>query len=114
MPVSGDVFNPFSGDALVYSQTFGDFRVHQGADIKAEKGGEVRAITDGKVLSVTEDSMLGTVVEIQHDGGLTAYYCGLSKQPTVKKGDKVKVSQVIGSVFETPCEIADQPHAFCH
>jgi len=35
-PVDGEIIEKFSEDELVYSRTLGDWRVHNGIDIKAE------------------------------------------------------------------------------
>ena len=37
-PVKGEIIKNYSMDALVFSQTMGDYRVHSGIDIAAEEG----------------------------------------------------------------------------
>lgn len=110
MPVSGECYNPFSGDKLVFSQTMEDWRVHHGADLAASLGANVRAAADGVVKDVRWDDLWGTVVEIDHGDGLVAMYCGLGSNVSVKKGDEIEIGTVIGVITEVPVEVAEQPH----
>lgn len=110
MPTNGTVIKNYSDGESMYSLTFGDWRIHEGVDIGAPKGSTVKSIGAGKVSDVYKDDMLGTVVVIAHDGGLTVSYCGLAEQTPVKKGESVKQGQVIGSVDEVPCEVVDESH----
>ncbi len=109
LPVSGKIFFAYSGDELVYNRTLDDWRTHNGIDISAPLNDPVKAGAKGIVKSVYEDGMLGTVVEIDHDG-FTARYCGLNRSTFVKEGDNVTQGQSIGSVGETPLEIAEESH----
>jgi len=109
MPVEGPVVNEFSGGQLMYSITMGDWRTHDGVDIKCETGTKVKVVSDGEVLSVTEDPYLGYTVEIKHSG-FTVYYSGLSKTISVKKGEKVKIGHIIGAVDSVPSESLDEAH----
>lgn len=54
--------------------------------------------------------MWGWVVTIDHGNGMKASYCGLQKEPAVKKGGSVKMGDVIGKVGEIPVEMKDEPH----
>lgn len=110
MPVSGECYNPFSGDKLVFSQTMEDWRVHHGADLAASLGANVRAAADGVVKDVKWDDLWGTVVEVDHGDGLVALYCGLGSNVPVKKGDEIEIGTVIGVITEVPVEVAEQPH----
>lgn len=110
MPSGGKILKEFSNEISLYSQTFGDWRIHEGIDIAMNKGSTVQAIGDGTVTDVYEDDMYGTVVVIAHEASLEARYCGLSQNTTVQKGDTVKGGQVIGSLGEIPCEIVDESH----
>ena len=56
---------------MIKGQTLGDWRTHNGIDIKAEAGAQVKACQNGKVTSVRDDDIWGTVVEIQFEGGAT-------------------------------------------
>lgn len=110
LPISGEVFKPFSDGKLVRNDTLKVWRTHDGIDIKADKGTNVIAVQDGKVLSIKNDPLWGTVVEIEHSDKLVSVYCGLSKDIKVKEGDTVKTSQVIGMVDVIPAELCCDPH----
>ena len=101
----------YSMDALVYNETMGDWRTHDGMDIAAQAGEYVRAAAQGTVTDVYEDVLYGTTVVIDHGAGLVSYYANLQAQPVVKPGDALLAGDVIGSVGETAlCESAQQPH----
>ena len=110
LPIGNEITKEYSSGQLVYSKTMCDYRVHSGTDFTGNKGGDVKAINDGKVLSVTNDSLWGTVIEIDHGGGLVAKYCGLDKNTSLKKGSEVKMGDKIGILGEIPVESADGIH----
>ncbi len=110
LPINGEIFASYSGGELVKNVTLNEWRTHNGIDIKATKGTPVMAVADGVVKSVRKDSLWGSVVEIEHQGGLTSIYCGLADNLTVKKGDKVKIKAAIGITDSVPAEISLEPH----
>ncbi|MDK2802803.1 MAG: M23 family metallopeptidase [Oscillospiraceae bacterium] len=111
MPINGDIINNFSSGELIKSKTLGDWRTHDGIDIKSKMGTPVKSIGDGKVIDVTENSMWGTSVIIEHTGGFTSYYNGLSKSISVKKDQIIKMGDVIGGVGDTAeIEISEESH----
>ena len=109
LPVNGKIFSAYSGDELVYNRTLDDWRTHNGIDISAAPNDRVKAGADGVVKQVYEDGMLGTVVEIEHNG-FTAKYCGLNTGTYIKAGDSVKQNQTIGTVGEISMEVAEESH----
>lgn len=110
-PVNGEVLTPCSPEALVYSRTMDDWRVHHGVDVEAALGTRVMAMASGTVTSVRTDDLLGTVVTIEHPEGLKSVYANLAAHPTVSAGDAVAVGAVIGSVGDTALgEIAEPGH----
>lgn len=110
-PVSGDVIEPFSGDELVFQETFGDWRTHTGADYTAELGTRVYAITDGTVEDVFTDGLYGTCVTLSHADSLQTVYKGLAENVKVKTGQTVKAGDVLGTVDDTNlAETAQGPH----
>ncbi len=109
LPVAGKIYAAFSGDELVYNRSMADWRTHNGVDISAPKGDRVHAGADGTVKAVYTDGLLGTVVEIDHDG-FTAKYCGLAEKTFVKVGDNVTQNQSIGTVSEVALEIEEESH----
>ena len=93
-PVEGEVIKNYSMDALVYSDTMKDYRVHSGIDIASTVGAEVIAFTDGVVSAVTEDYFNGTTVVITHEQGVVSYYMNLD--PTVAEGIEVGAEVLAG------------------
>ena len=110
LPISGEIFAPYSNGELVKNITLKEWRTHDGIDIKAAKGTEVKSVCDGKVTTVHDDPLMGMTIEVLHENDITSVYCGLAKEVSVKEGDAVKVGQVIGTVGEIPAEIALDPH----
>ncbi len=66
-----------------------------GMDFTKDDSFDVVAVLDGTVTDVKEDELLGTIVEIKHDGNFISSYQSLS-EVTVKKNDTVSQGQVIG------------------
>lgn len=111
MPVSGEILNPFSNGELVKSRTLGEWRTHDGIDIAAKEGTPVKSPNDGKVLDIREDSKWGNTVEIEYGGGIVITFAGMGSDIKVKKGQEVKLGDVIGSVGNSSIvESAEQPH----
>ncbi|MBR5470993.1 MAG: M23 family metallopeptidase [Oscillibacter sp.] len=110
-PLKGDVLAVFSMDTLVYSETLGDWRTHDGVDISAKPGTTVQAASAGTVRTVTDDVLMGTTVVIGHKDGYETTYANLQASPTVKAGDTVTAGQVIGAVGTTAAaESSRSPH----
>ena len=109
--VSGKVAIPFSGDELIKSETFGDWRTHAGIDIAADEGTQVKAIAKGVVKQVFEDEMMGHTVVIEHADGVVSRYCNLMKGVVAKVGQTVKAGDVIGGIGASALsEVAQPPH----
>lgn len=112
-PVEGAVLKNHSMDALVFSETMKDYRVHSGIDISAEAGTPVVAFTDGTVAAVTNDYFNGTTVAITHDQGVTTYYMNLQNELAegISVGAEVTAGQTIGCVGSTSrIEAKDPSH----
>lgn len=111
-PVNGEV-GEYDNNAIVFSETFRDYRVHDGIDIAAELGADVAAFAAGTVKSVYDDALMGKVVEIDHGGGLVSVYKNLSEDipESVKAGASVATGDVIGKIGATAvAESASEPH----
>ena len=80
LPVAGEKLNPYSDGKLVKDATLGEWRTHDGLDLKAAKGTPVYAAAEGTVASVKEDGLWGTVITIDHSNGLSTVYCGIAAQ----------------------------------
>lgn len=109
LPVTGEVIKDFSDTTLQFSNTYGDMRMHTGVDIAPSSGTVVKSAGDGYVTDVTDSADYGTVVTVDHGGGITAKYCGL-KNVTVKKDSTLTVGQALGEIGTVPCECVDKAH----
>ena len=110
-PLVGEEVAAFSVDELTYNETLGDWRTHDGIDIKADAGTQVLAASSGTVLSVADDDLMGTTVVIAHDGGYETTYSNLQSVPTVAPEQYVSAGQVIGAVGATSlAEASMSPH----
>lgn len=74
--------------------------MHYGIDIAAPIGTPIHAIADGEVIMATGNGSAGNEIRIRHKNGMVTRSLHMSKR-TVKKGDKVKRGQVIGTVGST-------------
>ncbi len=100
-PLVGEAVTAFSMDELLYSETMGDWRTHEGVDLAAEAGTPVCACAAGTVTDVREDDMMGATVVIAHDGGRETIYANLQSVPAVSIGESVTAGQIIGAVGKT-------------
>ncbi len=111
MPAEGAVSTKFSGDALVYSPTFDDWRTHTGIDIDAEPDTQVKAAADGTVSKIYLDEMMGNTIEIDHGDGLVTKYSNLSTIDLVSEGLSVKAGDIISGIGNTAAaEKSQAPH----
>ncbi len=106
----GKIIKKFSPNNPIQSKTMSDWRTHSGVDISASKGTPVHSITGGTVKMIYKDALLGNVIVVEHTGGFTAYYCGLTDTPVVKTGNTVSTGDTIGYVGTVPGEILDESH----
>jgi murein DD-endopeptidase MepM/ murein hydrolase activator NlpD len=77
---------------------------HRGLDYAPKEGTPIPAITSGTIQTIKWSSILGWVlVQSGWDGGKTVFigYCHLQEKPTLKVGDRVKKSDIIGLVGNT-------------
>lgn len=110
-PLDGQVVTAFSVDQLVYNETLGDWRTHDGVDISASAGTAVLAACAGTVAGVEDDPLMGTTVTISHADGYQTVYASLQEHPGVEIGDSVSAGQAIGAVGDTAAaEAAQGPH----
>lgn len=104
VPVEGEVLAQFSNGELVKNETLGDWRTHNGTDIRADEGTQVVSASDGKVSAIEDDPVWGTSVTIDHGKGVASVYRGLDSTLSVKTGEKVSAGQPIGIVGKIPAE----------
>jgi len=79
----------------------GGIRKHKGIDIHAAKGTPVVAVADGVIVTKDHTLIGGKTLWLKSAAhGWRAYYAHLDKQ-LVKKGQRVKKGQVIGTIGNT-------------
>ena len=110
-PVQGEVINKFAKDSLIYSETLGEWIVHNGIDIKADKTTVVKAAEAGTIKYIKNDPRYGLTIVIEHNNGYKTIYSNLLSTEFVVEGEKVEKEQAIGTVGTTATfEILDDPH----
>ena len=110
MPISGEIIKDFDSEALQFSATYNDMRLHTGIDIKAVAESSVMACGDGTVTDIYTDALYGTVIVIDHGNEIVAKYCGMSENVLVETGVTVTAGQKIGTLGTIPSESADESH----
>ena len=108
-PVPGQTSLAYSGDELIFNETLGDWRTHNGADLAAAAGDEVKSVMAGTVAKAEEDGNWGGVVEVDC-GGIVLRYAGLQLPLQVAAGDTLEAGQTLGLVGEVPCESVADSH----
>lgn len=110
-PLSGEPTTPFSMDSLLYSETMGDWRTHDGIDICAQDGAAVVSSSAGSVTSIINDYWMGTTVTVNCGNGYELVYASLQSAPPVSVGDRISAGDVIGHVGSSAlAEEALGPH----
>lgn len=98
-PVSGrEILAEYSGVSPQWSDTLGQWQLHEGVDIAAPQGETVRAALDGTVIASYKDTLWGYTIELSHEGGYTTRYCNLATLNAVEAGERVTAGQTISSV----------------
>ena len=100
-PLDGTTVTVFSMTELMYDETMGDWRTHNGLDIQAAEGDAVKTAAAGTVVAVVDDELMGTTVWIEHAGGYTTQYSSLQTDPPVRQGQTVSAGDIIGTVGAT-------------
>ncbi len=96
-PVRGaEVQREYSGAQLVFDETMGDWRTHNGTDFACDEGDEVMAVLDGVVERIYEDGLLGACVVLDHGADLKSLYCGLTVAEGLREDQKLSAGQTIG------------------
>jgi len=110
-PCEGSVLKKFSIDKPLKSKTMGDFRTHNGVDIKSDIGATVSAAADGIVEKIYTDNILGLTIVISHNENLKTVYANIAGSDMVKEGDEIKKGDAIGCVGNTASgELLDDAH----
>lgn len=97
-PIEGRISGQFGGQRILNNIPKSP---HQGMDIAAKEGTPIKASADGEIVLAYPDLFYsGNVVVIDHGFGLQTIYAHM-KDMNVKRGDKVKQGDIIGSVGQT-------------
>lgn len=111
MPIkNAEILREYADDHLVEDKTTGDWKTHQAIDFSAAEGTKVYSVYDGEIENVEESMMDGLIVTIKHNENLKTVYKCLSSEALVKKGQKIKKGQEIGTVSTNLTEKADGAH----
>ena len=98
MPVSGRMTSGFGPRRDPITRRG---NIHNGIDIAAPRGTPIYAVADGIVEVRTRNSWHGKNVILSHGGGMTTYYCHMSRFEVKKRGVPVKRGELIGYVGRT-------------
>ena len=108
-PVSGQVLAVWSGDELVYNETLGDWRTHNGTDYACKAGEDVLAPVAGTVESLTAEGNWGVVASIRDAEGRLWRISAL-EDAAVQQGDAVTSGQKLGQAGTITGESALESH----
>jgi murein DD-endopeptidase MepM/ murein hydrolase activator NlpD len=110
VPLKGEVFKEFTMDDLVYFDAIGEWRVHNGVDIKSTETLLIESAFAGTVEKVSQTELTGIEIIIDHGDNTKTLYNNLSSSK-VSVGDTVTKGQVIGNIGKvSSIESADGPH----
>ena len=112
MPVANaSIYKGYYGDSLCFNETLRQWETHKAIDFQVASGSNVYAMLDGVVKNVYSNLLEGTVVELEHDGGITSTYGSLDSDVKVSIGDSVNRGDVIGVVSDSAtCEASAEAH----
>lgn len=107
-PVQGEIV---AKPRWVFSDYMEEWRYFPGVEIAVNPGTPVTASMSGKVVSVRIDPDLGTVVTLEHLGGMTTEYgrlsgCILGVGDTVKQGEEI--ARTDGTTFYFAAKVNDE------
>lgn len=109
-PLAGEIIREFTMEDLVYFEAIGEWRVHNGVDIKPNDTLLIESALEGTVEAVNSSELTGTEIIIDHGSNVKTLYSNLvSSQVAV--GDTVERGQTIGNIGKTASiESADGAH----
>lgn len=110
MPIEGPILAAYG---FKWSDTYQDFRFHNGVGIGTTQGTPVAAAYPGRVLAIVEkDPEWGCLVTIEHGSGWQSIYANLARV-SVKVGQSVTEGQSIGQVGPNPpAKSGQQPQLY--
>ncbi len=98
MPVTGSIIGNYSQGELVKNETLGDWRTHDGIDIKADSDTIVKAAAAGVVSDIYDDAIFGSCVVVTHEAGYETHYYSLGPNLSVSLDEEIETGRAIGSV----------------
>lgn len=112
MPVANaSIYKGYYGDSLCFNETLRQWETHKAIDFQVANGSKVYAMLDGVVKNVYTNLLEGTVVVLEHDGGLVSTYGSLGDDISVSVGDSVSRGDAIGVVSDSAtCEASADAH----
>lgn len=110
LPLAGGVGDDYSMGVPVFSDTMGDYRTHNGVDLKGAAGETVKTVAPGTVTKVTDDRMFGNTVTVDHGQGYVSTVCGLADEGLVREGAVLAAGDAIGTVGTIPAEQKEASH----
>lgn len=102
----------FSGDTLIYNETLGDWRTHNGVDLAGREGQTVKCPLEGVVTKAEYNELWGSVVTIEANGYTVRLY-GLQKSLYVQQGQAVKQGDTLGKLGTPAAESRLGSHLHC-
>ncbi len=93
--------------------TLDNWTRHLAMDFAADEGSAVCAMSDGTVVGISLDDVLGNLVEIAHEGGITTVYRFVDPVETLRVGDTVKQGQKIAEI-SAACGTEEKDGAHLH
>lgn len=90
------VVRGYSASTMVCSGVTGVWALHEAVDLRAGLGDPVCAMADGIVSACGSDKLLGSWIEIRHEGGYVSRYAGLEMLGALQNGDQVRAGQTVG------------------
>lgn len=105
---AGYVSSPFGYRQRPRGRSGYGSRYHQGIDLAVSEGTRVYSAASGVVKKTGYSWSQGNYVIVSHAGGYETHYYHLSRRPTVRSGQSVSTSQVIGYSGDTG--ISTGPH----
>lgn len=103
------ILQMYSGEELVFNETMGDWRTHNGTDLAGQAQQAVVAPLSGTVKKAYTDDMWGGVVEIEQ-GTVVVRLMGIAAPLMVKEGDTVKTGDALGKLGTIAVEATLAPH----
>jgi len=102
MPIdSSEIGMKFSNGQLLYSETLGEWILHNGIDIVAKQGTPVLASESGKIIEISSNVQEGIKIVIEHKEGYKTVYSNLSTTKMVQEGQQIEKGQTISGVGKT-------------